>query len=62
MDESELEITICKSPMTRFLGAEVGVKITHIPTGIVVRATKCSTQHLNKIAALKLPDDKLDDL
>ena len=33
MDESELEITICKSEKTKFLGSEVGVKILHKKTG-----------------------------
>ena len=59
MDESELEITICKSEMTKFLGAEVGVKILHKKTGVVVRSTKFTSQHLNKMAALELLHQKL---
>lgn len=64
MDNSDLDISICRSPRTTLLSAEVGVRITHIPTGITVRSIEQSTQHLNKLAALdmlkKLLNDKLE--
>lgn len=59
MLENEVEITLCQSEQTLFLGAEVGVEIKHVLTGIVVRSTQCKSQHLNKIAALRLLNDKL---
>ena len=59
MYENELEITICKSDFTQFLGVEIGVQIKHIPTGNIVRSTTLSSQYLNKIQALKLLTDKL---
>jgi len=54
LDNSEIEISICHSPMSPFGGAEVGVEIKHIGTGIIVRSVELRTQHKNKLAALEL--------
>jgi hypothetical protein len=59
MKSSDYEISICKSDMTKYLSAEVGIKIRHIDTGIIVESTSKKTQHLNKLAALAMLEDKL---
>lgn len=59
MKSSDYEISICKSDMTKYLSAEVGIKIHHFHTGITVSSTSKKTQHLNKLAALTMLEDKL---
>ena len=59
MKSSDYEISICKSDLTKYLSAEVGIKIRHIDTGITVKSTSKKTQHLNKLAALAMLEDKL---
>jgi protein subunit release factor A len=56
---SEVKISICPSPMSRIGGAEVGVEIKHISTGIIVRSVELRTQHKNKLAALELLAQRL---
>jgi len=58
-DNSEIEISICHSPMSTIGGAEVGVEIKHIGTGIIVRSVELRTQHKNKLAALELLAERL---
>lgn len=53
-NEKDLEITICRSLKTNFLGAEVGVKIKHKELGITVQSVELPTQHQNKLAAIEL--------
>jgi len=60
MKNNELEITICKNKMTQLLGVEVGVRIHHIHTNIVVESTAKKTQHLNKLAALVMLEEQLN--
>jgi len=59
LKNNEIEILICSSPMSPNCGAEVGITIKHIPTGIKVKSIKHRTQHLNKLAALELLSDQL---
>jgi hypothetical protein len=59
LDNSEIEISICHSPMSPIGGAEVGVEIKHIGTGIIVQSIELSTQHKNKLAALELLAERL---
>lgn len=54
LDNSQIEISICYSAMSPIGGAEVGVEIKHIGTGIIVRSVELRTQHKNKLAALEL--------
>jgi protein subunit release factor A len=56
---SEVKISICPSPMSLIGGAEVGVAIKHISTGIIVRSVELRTQHKNKLAALELLAERL---
>ena len=59
MKSSDYEISICKSDMAKYLSAEVGIKVRHIDTGIIVESTSKKTQHLNKLTALAMLEDKL---
>jgi hypothetical protein len=43
LDSSEVEILICYSTMSPIGGAEVGVEIKHIGTGIIVRSVELRT-------------------
>jgi protein subunit release factor A len=58
--DKDIYITLCKSESTNYLSAEVGVKIRHINTGIIVSSTEFKSQHKNKIEALKLLNVKLE--
>ena len=51
--DKDIDIKLCKSESTNFLGAEVGVKIRHISTGINVSSTAFKSQYKNKVEALK---------
>lgn len=59
LDSSEVEISICHSPMSLIGSAEVGVEIKHIRTGIIVRSVELCTQHKNKLAALEILAERL---
>jgi protein subunit release factor A len=59
MKSSDYEISVCKSDMTKYLSAEVGIKIRHVASGITVESTSKKTQHLNKLAALAMLEQKL---
>jgi protein subunit release factor A len=59
LDSSEVEILICYSTMSPIGGAEVGVEIKHIGTGIIVRSVELRTQYKNKLAALELLAERL---
>ena len=48
MKSGYYEISICKSDMTKYLSAEVAIKIRHIDTGIIVESTSTKKQHLKK--------------
>ena len=39
MKSSDYEISVCKSDMTTYLSAEVGIKLCHINTAINVECT-----------------------
>lgn len=57
--DSDIEISICRSPMSQLGGAEIGVQLKHIPTGITVKSVNHASQHLNKLAALDLLSKRL---
>lgn len=59
MKSSDYEISVCKSDMTKYLSAEVGIKIRHVALEITVESTSKKTQHLNKLAALAMLEQKL---
>ncbi len=56
---SDLVIKLCPSSNTPFLGAEVGVEIKHIPTGLVVKSVDRRSQYQNKKQALKQMEKEL---
>lgn len=57
--EKDLTFKLCSSPNSPFLGAEVGVEITHKPTGLTVKSVDQNSQYQNKLQALKLLEEKL---
>lgn len=57
--EEDVRFRLCSSIHTRFLGVEVGVEATHMPSGLVVKSVEYDSQYLNKIAALKMLEEKL---
>ncbi len=52
--ENDIETTIIPSPHTRYAGTEVGVRVKHIPSGLVAESTSKPSQYLNKHAALAM--------
>lgn len=60
MDESDLEISICKGEHSHVGSAETGVKITHRPTGITVSSLKKRSQYANKVVAMELLEIELE--
>jgi protein subunit release factor A len=59
MNEDEIEISIIQTPLSKPGQVEFGVEIKHIHTGIIVKSVNKSSQHLNKLEALKFLDEKL---
>lgn len=59
MNENDIEISIIPTPLSKPSQVEFGVKIMHIPTGIIIDSVNKKSQHLNKLEALKLLDKKL---
>ncbi|GAB5382844.1 MAG: hypothetical protein Alis2KO_41850 [Aliiglaciecola sp.] len=59
MRQDDLEFSTSKSPHDHFVGAHVGVKIRHKPSGIVVVNTNENTQFANKTKAMKELERKL---
>lgn len=57
--EDQLEIKIITSEKTKLAGAEVGVQVTHIETGLSASSTSLSSQHQNKVAAIELLKEKI---
>jgi protein subunit release factor A len=54
MNESDLDISICKGEHSHVGSVETGVKITHRPTGITVSSLKEKSQYANKVVAMEL--------
>ena len=52
MENKGLDITTCESPRDPIIGAHVGVRIRHLPSGIVATSVDKPTQFANKKAAL----------
>ena len=59
MNEDDIEISIIPTPLSKPGQVEFGVEIKHIHTGIIVKSANKRSQHLNKLEALKLLDEKL---
>lgn len=59
MNEDGIEISIIPTPLSKPGQVEFGIEIKHIPTGIIVKSVDKKSQHLNKLEALKLLDEKL---
>ena len=59
MNEDDIEISVIPTPLAKPGQVEFGIKIKHIPTGIVIDSVNEKSQHLNKLEALKLLDKKL---
>lgn len=53
MSKESIEFTIIKSEQSPLLGAEVGVRVKDLKTGLIAESTSFSTQHKNKLAALE---------
>jgi len=56
----DILVSICKSTNSKFLTADIGVKITHMPTMIDAVSTNHKTLYLNKKAALEELENKLN--
>jgi protein subunit release factor A len=54
MDDSDLEISICKGEHSHIGSVETGVKITHRATGITVSSLNERSQYANKVIAIEL--------
>ncbi|MFM2478839.1 hypothetical protein [Celerinatantimonas sp. MCCC 1A17872] len=52
--ENDIETTIIPSPQTRYAGANVGVRVKHIPSNIATESTSAPSQYLNKRIALAM--------
>lgn len=59
IDETDLDISIVPTPLSKIGQAEFGVEIKHKPTGLVVTSVHQKSQYLNKIEALRLLNLKL---
>jgi protein subunit release factor A len=59
MDESDLDISICKGEYSHIGSVETGVKITHRATGITVSSLKKKSQYANKVIAMELLEMEL---
>jgi protein subunit release factor A len=54
MDDSDLDISICKGDYSHLGSVETGVKITHKATGITVLSLNKKSQYANKVIAMEL--------
>ena len=59
MNESDLDISICKGEYSHVGSVETGVKITHRATGITVSSFKKKSQYANKVVAMELLEIEL---
>lgn len=59
MNESDLDISICKGDYSHAGSVETGVEITHRATGITVSSLKKKSQYANKVIAMELLEIKL---
>lgn len=59
MDNSDLDISICKGEYSHVGSAETGVKITHRATGITVSSLNKKSQYANKVNAMELLEIEL---
>jgi protein subunit release factor B len=54
MEDSDLDIGICKGKYSRVGSVETGIEITHRTTGIKVSSLKEKSQCASKVLAMKL--------
>jgi protein subunit release factor A len=54
MEDSDLDIGICKGEYSHIGSVETGVEITHRATGIKVSSLKEKSQYANKVMAMEL--------
>jgi protein subunit release factor A len=59
IDESDLDISICKGEYSHVGSVDSGVKITHRATGITVSSLKKKSQYANKVIAMELLEVEL---